>query len=427
VRFWVVPSVYVPVAVNCCVNPTGMVAFAGVTAIDVSAADATVSVVLPTTVPEVAEMVVVPVATAVARPPAAMVAVAVLDDAQVAEAVRFCVVPSVYVPVAVNCCVSPFATLGFAGVTAMDVSAAAATVSVVLPVMLPEVAEIVVVPVATAVARPPTAMVAVAVLDDAQVTVPVRFWVEPSVYVPVALNCCVSPFATLGFAGVTAIEVSAADATVSVVLPTTVPEVAEMVLVPAATVVARPPAAMVAVAVLDDAQVAEAVRFCVVPSVYVPVAANCCVRPFATLGFAGVTAMDVNVATTVSVLLPLTVPKVAEMMLVPDAELAAVARPVALMVATVMLEDAHVTLLVRSRVLASAYVPVAVNCCVAPVNTLGPAGVTAIDVSETTVSVVLPLMPSVAVMVVVPAAVAEAEARPAASMVTVGFEDPHVT
>jgi hypothetical protein len=62
-------------------------------------------------------------------------------------------------------------------------------------------------------------------------------------------------------------ETSEAGSTASVVFPVTVPEVAEMVVVPTATVVARPPAAMVAVAVLDDAQVAEAVRFCVEPSV----------------------------------------------------------------------------------------------------------------------------------------------------------------
>jgi hypothetical protein len=163
--------------------------------------------------------------------------------------------------------VSPFATVGLAGVTAMETSVAGCTVSVVFPVTVPEVAEMVVVPVARVVARPPAAMVAVAVLDDAQVTEAVRFCVELSVYVPVAVNCCVRPFATLGLAGVTAMETSAADITVSVVLPVMLPEVAEMVVVPAATAVARPPAAMVAVAVLDEAHVAVAVRSCVVLSV----------------------------------------------------------------------------------------------------------------------------------------------------------------
>jgi hypothetical protein len=157
--------------------------------------------------------------------------------------------------------------LGFAGVTAMETSAADCTVSVAFPVTVPEVAETVVVPTATAVASPLAAIVAVAVLDDAHVTVVVRFCVERSVYVPVAVNCCVRPFATVGLAGVTAMETSVAGCTVSVAFPVTVPEVAEMVVVPIATVVARPPAAMVAVAVLDEAHVAVTVRSCVEASV----------------------------------------------------------------------------------------------------------------------------------------------------------------
>ena len=46
------------------------------------------------------------------------------------ELVRFCVLPSLKVPVAVNCWVSPTATEGFAGVTATDFSVGAATVIV---------------------------------------------------------------------------------------------------------------------------------------------------------------------------------------------------------------------------------------------------------------------------------------------------------
>jgi hypothetical protein len=54
--------------------------------------------------------------------------------------------------------------------------------------------------------------------------------------------------------------------TVSKVEPTIDPDVAVMVLVPTATAVANPPAVMVAVAVVPEAQVTEAVRFCVVLS-----------------------------------------------------------------------------------------------------------------------------------------------------------------
>ena len=65
----------------------------------------TVRVVEPTTVPEVAEIVVVPIAKLEAKPPAVIVAKAGVLEAHVAVLVRFCVLPSEYVPVAVYCCV----------------------------------------------------------------------------------------------------------------------------------------------------------------------------------------------------------------------------------------------------------------------------------------------------------------------------------
>src|SRR5690349_4978826 len=101
----------------------------------------------------------------------------------------------------------------------MDCRAAAVTVSVVEPLLPLGGALMVDVPVATAVARPAVVMVATVVVADAQVTEPVRSWVELSVKVPVAVNCCLSPLATLGLAGVTAIDCRAAAVTVSVVEP----------------------------------------------------------------------------------------------------------------------------------------------------------------------------------------------------------------
>jgi hypothetical protein len=91
----------------------------------ITGADCTVNVVLPDTEPLVAVMVVEPAATAEASPAALIVATAVLEDAHVTCVVMFCVVLSEYVPVAVNCCVAPAWMLGFAGVTAIDVSVAA--------------------------------------------------------------------------------------------------------------------------------------------------------------------------------------------------------------------------------------------------------------------------------------------------------------
>ena len=71
-------------------------------------------------------------------------------------------------------------TLGLAGVTAIDCRTAALTVITVEPLIPPNVAEMLEVPAATAVAKPPLVMVATEVVAEAQVTWPVRFWVELS-------------------------------------------------------------------------------------------------------------------------------------------------------------------------------------------------------------------------------------------------------
>ncbi len=73
---------------------------------------------------------------------------------------------------------------------------------------VPEVAVIVAVPVATLVANPALLTVATDVADELQLAVVVKFWVEPSLYVPVAVNCCLLPAATELVAGVTAIDLS---------------------------------------------------------------------------------------------------------------------------------------------------------------------------------------------------------------------------
>lgn len=111
-------------AVNCLVVPFAIDGVAGVTEMETSVADVTVNVVEPLTplVGSVAVIVVVPIAMDVAKPlePAALltttfgepvaleialliVAAPVLDELHVTAVVRSCVVPSVNVPVAVNC------------------------------------------------------------------------------------------------------------------------------------------------------------------------------------------------------------------------------------------------------------------------------------------------------------------------------------
>jgi hypothetical protein len=109
------------------------------------------------------------------------------------------------------------------------------------------------------------------VSEELQVTKVVKFCVELSVYVPVALNCWFVPLAIHGFAGVTPIETSVAGVTVSPVDPDTLPVAAVMVTDPALTPVARPwkSGALLtdATAVFEELHATEAVRFCVELSV----------------------------------------------------------------------------------------------------------------------------------------------------------------
>src|SRR5256885_1245698 len=85
------------------------------------------------------------------EPPAfETLATPVADDVHVTWVVRFCVEPSVYVPVAENCTVVPFAIDGVLGVTPIDTSVAAVTVTVVEALTAPSAALTSVVPVAAA-------------------------------------------------------------------------------------------------------------------------------------------------------------------------------------------------------------------------------------------------------------------------------------
>jgi hypothetical protein len=138
-------------------------------------------VVDPDVLPNVAVIVDEPAATDVARPlePAAllMVATPAVNEFQVTDVVKFCVVLSEYVPVAVNCRVVPSTMLGLTGVIAMDTSVAEVTVNVVDPDVLPNVAVIVVEPADADVASPlETAllMAATPAADELQVTDAVR-------------------------------------------------------------------------------------------------------------------------------------------------------------------------------------------------------------------------------------------------------------
>ena len=127
---------------------------------------------------------------------------------------------------------------------------------------------------------------------------------------------------------------------------------------------------------------ADVVKSCALPSEKVPVAVNCCVNPAGTVGLAGVTLIDTKlVPVTVSVVEPKTPPDVAVICVVPAATpVASPLEPAAFeIVATDPSLDDHVTESVKSCVLPSENVPVAVNWRVNPAGIVVLIGVTSID------------------------------------------------
>ena len=83
------PLVYVPVAVNCCLFPAEIDGLPGVTAIEVKDTAFTVRDVEPVTDPDAAVMVVAPAATLVASPELLIVAALVAEELHTTELVMF--------------------------------------------------------------------------------------------------------------------------------------------------------------------------------------------------------------------------------------------------------------------------------------------------------------------------------------------------
>ena len=160
----------------------------GAISISVNTAAVTVSVALPLTDPEVAVIVADPAATPVARPVALIVAKFVALDVQLTLLVMSVVLPSEKIPFATNACVCPVAIEAVAGVTVIDVSCAAVTVTVAVLLTGPRVAVIVAVPAETPVTRPPLT-VATFVALEFHVACEVMSCVVPSLYTPCADNC----------------------------------------------------------------------------------------------------------------------------------------------------------------------------------------------------------------------------------------------
>lgn len=145
-----------------------------------------------------------------------MVATEELDELQCELNVTSCVVASLNVPVAINCCVAPVDTEGLSGLTAMLTSVPVPTVNVVVPVIPNAVAEMVTLPAFFPCTIPDERTFANCGFDDFHVTL-VKVAVLPSVYVPVAVNLSKVPLLIVGFAGVMLIEANATLETLSVV------------------------------------------------------------------------------------------------------------------------------------------------------------------------------------------------------------------
>lgn len=153
-------------------------------------------------------------------------------------------------------------------------------------------------------------------------------------------------------AGLTEIEVKCAATTVSVDVSDKAPNVAVIVVWPAATVVTKPAVLTVATDAEDELQVTPLLRSELEPSLYVAVATYCWLIPIPSVCPTGVTEIETMVgAVTVRVVVPETPLKLAWILVEPA--VAALAMPPVLMVATDVAEEVQVTRLVRSALLPS--------------------------------------------------------------------------
>src|SRR3984957_3785946 len=106
-----------------------------------------------------------------------------------------------------------------------------------------------------AVTEPPAVTVATLVVCEVHVTKPVKFCVELSENVPVAVNCSELPFAIERLGAVTAIDTRVAGVTVSVADPLMAPDTALIFLFPRPAAVTEPPAVTVATLVVCEVHI----------------------------------------------------------------------------------------------------------------------------------------------------------------------------
>ena len=254
------------------------------------------------------------------------------------------------------------------------------------------VAEIVVVPGATAVATPSVEMAAIVGSALLHVTGrPVSTC--PSASFAVAMNACVPPSVTVADAGLTASEATG-PCTVMLAAAERPSTVAVTFVVPGPTPVTRPVAETVATARLADDQI-TARPVSAFPAESRAAAVSCCVPPMASVVVCGATSTLLTVIgrTTATVAVADRPWLVAVIVAVPTAR--AVTTPVALIEATVGFPELHVT--VGAVIPASASI-VAVSGWLLPIGSARTAGWRAIARTPSTVSVTLPrAAPAVAV------------------------------
>src|SRR5437016_160169 len=130
--------------------------------------------------------------SALAKPVLLMLTMLVADELHTTLEVMSFVLPSLKVPVAMNCWLLPTMTVAAGGVTAMD-TRVGVTVRLAAPPSESNVAVILDWPAATPVANPRPLIVAMLFAEEFQITLDVMFFLRPSLYVPIAVNCWVAP------------------------------------------------------------------------------------------------------------------------------------------------------------------------------------------------------------------------------------------
>jgi hypothetical protein len=229
VTFLLAPDANVPIAVSCVLPPARISHFfSGVTLMYLSCGAWQVTLIealmLSLAAVTVEEPFTVAPALQVTRPAADTVATPETLELHWTVFVTVCAGPEEKLPVAVNCAVPPVGRVSCEGAIVMDLSTGAKQVTVVEPVAVPvavaPVAEIVAYPLdvdaALQLTKPADTVATLGALET-QAAVVVRFFVEPSVKEPVAVNCVAPPAATCGAAGVTLMEASAMTFTVACV------------------------------------------------------------------------------------------------------------------------------------------------------------------------------------------------------------------